>query len=431
MIINNYNKKQEGFKFFPGNTKKADMKRKQYKTGMRCSFFSVLLCLLSCGPIPIPEQPIEPVIPPWSKETKIEGREAAGFYGISVYIFNDTIIFGSEEDIGGLKPVRSGAGSAYIYTLDQAVWIKQQKLIASDYATMDCFGQSVSISGNNVIVGAPSVDSGDGAVYFFTWNGKFWTDQQKYMLGAVGAEFGFHVDISGNYAIVGAPYLGNGKAYIYHKKGTSWRKQQELSIIGTVKFGYSVSISGEHAIVGDPYYVNNEILTGIVYAYAWNGTIWKKLGSIIPKDAKQNDQFGASVYISGNHAIIGAPNTLYDDNSRYGAAYIFHRSGYVWTEIQKLTAGNDREAGAGFGTAVSLYRDYAVVGSPMEGISGAVHIFHFVEDESKWMKEPKLTGTTDTEDAEFGYSVNISKNYIVVGAPFDNNNETGSVFIYE
>jgi hypothetical protein len=165
------------------------------------------------------------------------------------------------HDTGG----NSSQGKAYIFHRSETVWTQQDMLTASDGATADGFGVSVSISGDYAIVGAHGHDTGgnnnQGKAYVFHYSGIAWTQQDILTAsdGATDDRFGERVSISGDYAIVGAPYHdigGNdnqGKAYVFHRSGIAWTPQSMLTASDGDEgdhFGEGVSISADHAIVG-------------------------------------------------------------------------------------------------------------------------------------------------------------------------------------
>ena len=146
-------------------------------------------------------------------------------------------------------PLRPGGG----------LWSEQGLPTAFDGAVGDNFGESVAISGDTAIVGAPDDDNARGtdagAVYIFTRSGTVWTLQQKLTAsdGTESDSFGFSVSISGETVVVGAHHGLVGDAYVFTRSGTVWTEQQKLTPsdgAGTDEFGSSVSISGDTVVVG-------------------------------------------------------------------------------------------------------------------------------------------------------------------------------------
>jgi len=134
-------------------------------------------------------------------------------------------------------------------------------------------------------------------------------------------------------------------------------------------FGFSVSISGDYAIVGAFLEDAGGTDAGAAYIYKRNGTTWSQQAKLLASDAQASDNFGFSVSISGNTAVVGA----YKEDaggSNAGAAYIFERSGTTWTEVKKITA-SDAQADDDFGTSVAIDGTNVIIGSPGEDTKGS------------------------------------------------------------
>ena len=202
------------------------------------------------------------------------------------------------------------------------------------------------------------------------------------------------------------------------------------------KFGWSVSIDGNIAIIGATGGLSDP---GAAYIFTRSGAAWSQSAKLTASDGAGGDEFGASVAVAGNTVVVGAPG----DNTDEGAAYVFTESGGVWSEVAKLTAstGNSND---NFGSSVSINGDVIVIGAPSAANYaswGTGRAFVFVKQGTGW--------TTQTESAlleadyginsflhngdEFGRSVAVSGDTIVVGAPEVNLNgsNSGLVYIFE
>ncbi|MEN6306319.1 MAG: FG-GAP repeat protein [Anaerohalosphaeraceae bacterium] len=353
-------------------------------------------------------------------------------FGFSVAISGNYAIVGArmDDDMG------TDSGSAYIFYWDGTSWTQQAKLTASDGAAFDYFGKSVSISGASAIVGAyANDDNGDisGSAYIFTRIGTTWAQQTKLLAsdGATHDWFGESVAIDGDYAIVGA--IGesthgavSGAAYIFVRGFTGWKQQAKLLASDGAagdNFGNSVSISGDYAIVGA--YRDDDLgnYSGSAYVFKRNDTTWAQMQKFLAPDGAYDDWFGNSVSISGDYAIVGAPN---DDDlgESSGSAYLFKRSGKTWSLQQKLTP-SDGDAGAGFGVSVALRGDCAAVGA-----EGSVYIFK--TSGATWTQQAKLTPSDNVDDDEFAYSVALSGDFVLAGAYHDDDNGdvSGSAYLF-
>ena len=365
------------------------------------------------------------------------------FFGQSVSISGDTAIVGAPQD--------TGPGSAYVYVRNPAtnLWTEQQKLLASDGADGDHFGYSVSVSGDTVIVGAyGNDDSGTnrGSAYIFVRNAGSWTEQKKLLNsnGQVNDWFGLSVSISGDTVVVSAEGEDDGgsqagAAFVYVRNGTTWTEQQKLLPSDkktNTYFGHSVAISGDTVVIGK--YLDSAIAyqAGSAYVFVRNPItgVWTEQQKLEASDAltSNSGQFGSSVAISNDTVIIGAPFDYPDLDAVVGSAYVYLRSGILWAEQQKLRA-SDLILGEVFGISVSVSNDTAVVGATgytsSNNYNGASHIF--TRSGVTW-SEQHITASDGAINDQYGYSVSVSGDNIIVGANYDDNNGTdsGSAYAY-
>jgi hypothetical protein len=243
----------------------------------------------------------------------------------------------------------------------------------------------------------------------------------------VGASdyFGYSTDISGDTAIVGA-YKDNseqGTAYVFKRMGSTWSEQSTLTHSGgsaSDRFGISVSIDGNTAVIGSNGTGSNQ---GSAFVFTHTGLTWSQQMELNASDGASGHSFGTSVTVLGDTAVIGAPL----DNSSQGSVYVFTRSGTVWTEQAKLTA-SDGSASDEFGVSVSMSGNTIVVGASKEnGTQGAVYVF--VGSGSSWSEQAKIVASDGSAGDVFGTSVSISDDTIVSGAYGDNNTQ-GSAYVF-
>jgi hypothetical protein len=324
--------------------------------------------------------------------------------------------------------------------LARAGFFEFQNLLASDGASGDAFGYSVDLCGDYAIVGAVSGGSWAGAAYVFNWTGTTWTQQAKLTASdaAVGDNFGASVAISGDYAIVGAhgnEDAGNntGSAYVFNRSGSAWSQQAKLTASDAAaddEFGRSVGISGDYAIVGGRGNDDAGSASGSAYVFNRSGTAWSEQAKLTASDAALADYFGHSVGISGDYAIVGA---YADDDagSLSGSAYVFNRSGTAWSEQAKLTA-SDAALGDFFGRSVDISGDDAIVGAERNGdagnYSGSAYVFN--RSGTAWSEQAKLTASDAAAWDYFGSSVGISGDYAIVGA-YGDDFYTGSAYVFD
>ncbi len=350
----------------------------------------------------------------------IDDGSAGDWFGISVAIDGDSAVVGAyydDHDRG------SDAGSAYVFQRVGGAWSELQKLTASDGAAGDQFGISVAIDGDHAIVGAylDGNDNGSnaGAAYVFQRIDGTWTEVQKLTAsdGAATDWFGTSVAIDGDHAIVGA-FLGDtgngrdaGAAYVYQRIEGTWAEVQKLTAsdgAASDQFGRSVAIDGDYAIVG---------ASGGAYVFQHVDGTWTEAPKLTAADGTVEDGFGASVAIAGAYAIVGANGDDNDRGSRAGAAYAFQRVGTTWTQLQKLTA-TDGTAGDRFGYSVAMDGDYAIIGAwwddDLEFQAGSAYLYQ--QAGGAWSEVAKLVAGDGAEGDRFGGSVAIGGADVLVGA---------------
>jgi hypothetical protein len=293
--------------------------------------------------------------------------------------------------------------------------VQQAELIASDHVSCDYFGTSVAISGNTALVGAPwKTVKGylqAGAVYVFTRSGASWSQQTE--LCAADAflyeKFGDSVALDGDTAIIGAPEEGTdtGAAYVFTGSGANWSQQAKLTSSDAAyfdNFGTSVAISGDTALVGD--YPSGQPKPGAAYVFARSGANWSQRAELAAADATAGDAFGASLALQDGTALIGARDQVVA-GTRCGAGYVFTGSGANWTQQAELT-GSDAATASSFGCSVALSGDTALVGADTQAVDGKSHAgaaYVFTGSGANWSQQAELSDPADAANDMFGYVV--------------------------
>ena len=316
----------------------------------------------------------------WSQQAYLKSgnTDANDYFGLSVSISGDTVVVGAYgEDSNQIGVVNgpggsadnstSGAGAAYVFVRSETNWSQQAYLKAGNSGAEDHFGQSVAISGDAVIVGAPGERSNATGVS----NGP-----------------GGSTDNSAHEA---------GASYVFLRNGSIWSQQAYLKAGNTEAgdvFGTSVAISGDTAIVGAYGEDSNQIgvvngpggsadnsanWAGAAYVFMRSGSTWSQQAYLKAGNTGKDDLFGLSIAISGDTVVVGAsledspatgvgngPGGSDDDSSYYvGSAYIFRREGTTWSQQAFVKAGNSGE-GDEFGSAVAISGDTVIVGALRE-----------------------------------------------------------------
>lgn len=287
----------------------------------------------------------------WSQMTKLLPTDGSSGdeFGYSVAIDGDYAIIGAHEK-----------GAAYIFKRNINNWVQQSKLVPID--GVYSFGYSVAIRGEFAIVGAKERDS----AYIFKRVGNNWVQQAKLEPDNGECFFGYSVAIDGDYIIVGAPEDDengdeSGSAYIFQKINNTWIEQLKLfpdDAAVNDEFGISVDIKGDYVIIGAH---KDNSQSGSAYIFKRCLNSWIQQVKLYSNDSASGDYFGNSVSISNKYVIIGA---VEDSNGNsIGSAYLFQKNGNNWFQKTKLLpASNDN--GSDFGKSVFIDNENAIIGAP-------------------------------------------------------------------
>lgn len=287
---------------------------------------------------------------------------------------------------------------------------------------LENFGWSVSISGNNAVVGnpeqSPFATQGPGIVYVYDTSGTLQSTIPN-PTPTNGDQFGKSVSIFGNKILIGAngDDTGNfnaGSAYLYDTSGNLLQTINNPTPGFEESFGFSVSLSNTNALVG-------AIFAEQAYLYDTSGAL---LQTYLPPEPA--GWFGNSVSTSGNYVLIGAQRAghIFADD---GAAYLFDTSGNVLRHLYSPNPG----PGLAFGTAVAVSGDDVYVGefpsgSTGSGTPGNVYLF----DATTGVLQLQFNDPTQATRAGFGTAISASGNYVLIGAhaPFG---PGGSAYLYD
>ena len=360
-------------------------------------------------------------------------------FGYAVAVDGDIAVIGAyQDDDNG-----ADSGAVYVFTRVEGVWTQAPKLTASDGAAYENFGISVAVDGdtNTVVVGAPGDDGAgadSGSVYVFVkptggWGTSTETAKLTASDGAALDNFGYSVAVDGDTVLVGAyqddeenDLADSGSAYIFVKPVGGWVATSTAAKLTASDgadddwFGVSVALDGGTAVIGASGDDDRGIDSGSAYVFVKPfGTAWTATSTAAAKltadDGAAGDSFGYSVAVDGDTATVGAYQD--DDNGDdSGAAYVFTRNSGVWDDRVKLTA-DDGEAGDNFGFSVAVDVDTVVVGAyqhdPIDPDSlsylldaGSAYVFSR-DSNGEWSQKKKLTDEDGEAGDWFGYSVAV------------------------
>lgn len=363
-------------------------------------------------------------------------------------------------------PGQSQAGAAYHHMGETALTLEKKDARAT--SENNYFGYAVSASGNNALVGDFADKAGTesiqvGAAYYYrnldTTAGssdQVATETLKLQAtdGAANAYFGRSVSLSGDNALIGAfgdqynssnQYVG---AAYYYKNLNNATADANAVVTETLKltsdysanqnshFGMSLDLAGNDALVsaagveqnrGEAYYYRNlDAATPSV-----DGTV-KETFVLRASDRQAGDIFGRIVSLGDNTALIGANGS---DNGR-GAAYYYRdldqaEMGAIVNETVKLQASNGQE-GDQFGFHASLSGENALVGARLAGSgNGAVYFFDNLNQAtagSPLTETVMLTASDGKVGDLFGSSVALDGTHFALGANRSGDSQTGKVY---
>lgn len=364
-------------------------------------------------------------------------------FGEAVALWGDVALCGALKDDGQA----SGAGAAYVHRRGPAGWQQEAKLLAADGQFGDRMGGAVALREGVALLGAHEDDDqgpGSGSAYVFRYDGAGWFQEQKLlpMAGQAGDAFGTSVALDAGRALVGGefasgPPASSGAAWVFHFDGNAWTEEQRLVASDASSgddFGVSVALSGDVALVGAALESENGSLAGAAYVFRRVAGVWVEEAKLTASDGSPNDRFGFAVALEGDYALIGA---FSDDvgASTTGSAYVFRYDGNSWVEEQKLFA-SDAAAADAFGWSVAITDGVAAVGARLEddaGLdAGAVYVYRWAPGSGLWLAEGKFVGSSTAAGDAFGYGVSAHGDRVLAGAWGDDDGarEAGSAFVF-
>ncbi len=377
-----------------------------------------ILIALSCGSDGAVAQCVTPLAP----------ADAAGManFGASVAGNGTRVVVGAPQaDVTG-----TDSGAAYVYELDGGTWVEITRLIAADGAAWDWFGGAVAISGDVIAVSAARDDDAgaeSGAVYVYRFDGADWVAEQKLVAndGAAGDYFGSSIAIEGDRLIVGAPRdsvdgVRSGSVYIYEYDGAVWQSAAHIVADDAASgdnFGASVAIVDDLALVGAPFHNAAEPASGAAYVLRRESDVWTQQLKITPADAESGDVFGSAVAFDGATALFGAWGDD-EQGTDAGAAYVYS---VAWPDVDELTKlyAPAPTALDQLGTSVAVRGNRILLGAPRSDAhaadGGDVYLFQY--DGAAWDAGVALGAVVAEAGSGLGENVALLDAHLIAGAP--------------
>lgn len=309
-----------------------------------------------------------------------------------------------------------GPGTVYTYGLDAAgQWVERSRVTAADTARMDDFGRALALDGNTLFVGAPRKVNGAGVVYAFSRASTTapWQQTARFDAPAAGL-FGAALALSGDELLVGAPTTsGGGAVYRYTRRSGTWQAAGQVrpaALDTSAAFGSSLSLQNGTLLIGAP---ADDGGAGRAYVSTrGTGSDWSEPRAVNIPRVSANARVGAAVLLDSDRAFIGAPDGM--------LVHVLSRDARgEWSAVSQLSA-YDGGAGTQFGAAMTTVGDDLWVGAP--GRNGRV--YRFLADTASrvdaWHGALRLhADSTDGSSwpFSFGYALAASGTRVAVSMP--------------
>jgi len=389
----------------------------------------------------------QPVSEQFSQPFSQQGSKLVGTFAVGLGEQGWSVALSADSNtaiVGGLADNKI-TGAAWVYTRHNGAWTQQSgKLVGTGAVGNAAQGFSVALSddGNTAIVGGPFDNQNTGAAWVYTRSDGVWIQQGNKLvgIGAVGnARQGVSVALSadGGTAMMGgtADNADAGATWVFIRRDGVWTQQGSKLVgtgaVGNAAQGVSVALSddGNTAIVGG---LTDNRMAGAAWVYTRSGGVWTQQGGkLVGAGAVGAAAQGSSVALcgDGNTAIVGGLG----DNQNAGAAWVYARSSGVWTQQGNKLVGSGAVGAAGQGVSVALSADgsSAIVGGVEDNaFVGAAWVYS--RNGSAWTQQgSKLVGTDAIGSARQGHSVALSADgrTAIVGGLADNR-ITGAAWVY-
>ncbi|ACB73667.1 FG-GAP repeat protein [Opitutus terrae] len=339
------------------------------------------------------------------------------------------------------RPLRAALLFAVAATAVSAQsWSTPARITAAGLPAGSRFGAAVSLSGHTLVLGAPDDSTSTpyaGSAYVFLRQDGVWRQQARLTGPATEGyrSFGETVAVDGDTLVVGAPFddpdgYASGAAYVYGRSGTSWQLRAVLRPADPAEdkqFGHAVAIDNDVIVVGAFLDSDYALYSGAAYVFTSATGPWTQVAKLTASDPSEVAFFGSAVAIQDHTIVVGAPVAE--------SAYVFGRRSGRYVQVARLRS-NDYDPDdtyVAFGAAVSVDAGRIAVGAPLAAFngvqSGAAYVFG--KSGSNWVQQARVLAQGGQPETEFGTAVALRQNTLVVGAPYEGDQNQGAVFVYQ
>ena len=384
-----------------------------------------IIALVGCAALPAASQTLDEDLKLIASDATVDDH-----FGYSIAVSNGIVAAGAiHDDDNG-----SNSGSAYLF--DASTGAQLYKLLPSDGAPSDIFGNSIAIDNGIVAVGARNNDdngSGSGSAYLFDAS----TGAQLFKLtakhGGPSDLFGYSIAIDNNIVAVAAyfDFFQGSAGSVYSFNASTGEQIAQFNAndgVPNLSFGLSIDIDNGVVVVGSP--GDNENGTNSGAAYLFDAATGVQLAKLLPNDGTGGDRFGYSVAIENGVVAVGARFDDNEDNTDSGSAYLFDAS--TGDQLFKLLP-SDIQGLLEFGNTIAIHNDIVVVGAVEDYDNGFGSGSAYIFDATTGAQLYKLLPNDGASGDQFGNSIAIHNDNVVVGAfqNDDNGSRSGSAYIFD
>lgn len=281
-----------------------------------------------------------------------------------------------------------------------------------DGVTQSGLGRSFAFSGTNIVMGTEMTNSNAGAAHIFEYNSN-WTNTRNYYgivaPNSAATQLGRSVAIDGDWIVVGLPKLDKvgvnqvGGVYLYKRDAINGWPTSPTQIIyypesdTGADFGFAVDLNGDGLIVGAPASDVGGVNFGAAYIYRLIEGSWVFETRLVSSVPTSSEIYGRTVAICNNHVVVGAPG----GNGATGYAHTYYKDNGSWSTGTRIT-GDTTGTSLNFGFSIKIRGDRMVIGSPgatlhttITARDGGGRLYYFTYGNGVWTKQSVLQVSTD------------------------------------
>lgn len=336
------------------------------------------------------------------------------------------------------SPFRTGAGdkscgAVLCYERAESGWAQAAVLEDPAPEAFSQFGIALAMSADTLVVGAPFHDVGalgnQGKVYVYTRQAGAWLLQQELSALDGGDQqlFGWSLALEGDRLAIGALWDGQiahaaGAAYVFDRVQGVWSQTAKLVAPDQTilcNFGASLALSGDRVLIGAPDANTIVADAGAVYVFELEAGVWTQKAKFWPSDTTKNDEFGSAVVLAGDAAFVSAPSDDFANKLDIGSVYRYALESHAWVAKAKYFASDNFREDY-FGTRLALSGTRLLIGAPGKDsgfTSNVGEAYLFEQGASEWSEVAKFKDTGNSSYDELGRGLAISAQSMFVGSP--------------